>query len=70
MGNAYKSITAVCPYYKNERPDEITCDGLCGALYIKQRFSNKIEARKHKARYCRLDWKNCPIAAMLERYNA
>ena len=63
MSHNYVSSMALCPFYCEEQPRVIFCEGPFPGSTI--RLSYRADADRHKANYCRAHWESCPIARML-----
>lgn len=64
----YESTKSVCPNYKHENRFVVFCKGICeGSETTHIAFSKPSECYKHKEKYCRKDYQNCPLTKTLER---
>ncbi len=63
MPHNYVSPNALCPFYCEEQPRVIFCEGPFPGSNL--RLSYRGSASAHKASYCRARWEDCPIARML-----
>ena len=66
MPNDYGSQDVICPYYKRHGTMNIDCEGYDEGSLNRQIFRNKECLKKHFD-HCKSDWKNCPIADMLNK---
>lgn len=57
---------AVCPFYLHEGRQIICCEGLYDGCVIHVAFANATNAKSHKRRLCRHDYRRCPVYKMLE----
>lgn len=56
-----------CPYYREEAPQTLHCEGVTEGSCLQLGFSSRPRMHAYKARYCRACWKTCPVAGMLNR---
>lgn len=56
-----------CPYYKNDEPQIIRCEGVEDGTALHLAFSTRTQLKAYKREYCRCDWGKCMIAKMLNR---
>lgn len=58
-----------CPYYIREdrKRMQIKCEGLIDETNMYVRFGNLSCLCRHKDRFCKRDYRECPIAAALDR---
>ena len=63
MPHNYVSSMAVCPFYCEEQPRVIFCEGPFPGSSL--RLGYRGSAAVHKENYCRGRWEDCPIAKML-----
>lgn len=63
MARNYVSSMAVCPFYREEQPRVIFCEGPFPGTNL--RLGYRGSAAAHKESYCRGRWEDCPIAKML-----
>lgn len=67
MAHNYTSPHALCPFYREETPREIFCEGPFPRSGL--RISFRGSARKVREAHCCKDWHSCPIAKMLWETN-
>ena len=63
MPHNYVSPHALCPFYCEEQPRVIFCEGPFPESSL--RLSYRGNASAHKKAYCCARWESCPIARML-----
>ena len=63
MAHNYVSPHALCPFYSQEQPRALFCEGPFPGSSLRLGFRGS--ARNHKQRYCCADWEDCPLARML-----
>ncbi len=71
MPNKPGAAQTICPYYLNETPCSVTCEGLSPCSSIVLRFRAVKDKQLHKARLCDTFFyaQRCPMARALdERY--
>lgn len=56
-----------CPFYKNDEPQIIRCEGVEDGTALHLAFANRTQHKEYKKLYCRRDWCSCKIATMLNR---
>ena len=59
----YVAKEVVCPFYKQETPTKIRCEGFSKACSLQTSFSCNEKLVMHKARYCNSirDYHRCPL---------
>lgn len=62
----YTSTKSKCPYYKHESRGQVVCEGICEDSVTHVAFSTSSGCYHFKNKYCRNDYKECPVAQMLE----
>ena len=63
----------VCPYYREETPQVIFCEGVEDDSTIHVAFATPDKRKKHEDQYCKQCWCKCMIAEAHNRkwgYNA
>ena len=63
MPHNYVSPHALCPFYCEEQPRVIFCEGPFPGSSL--RLSYRGDASAHKRNYCCSRWQSCPLARML-----
>ncbi len=63
MPHNYVSPHALCPFYCEEQPRVIFCEGPLPRSSLRLAFRGS--AGPHKEAFCRGKWQSCPIARML-----
>lgn len=63
MPHNYVSSMALCPFYCEEQPRVIFCEGPFPGSSL--RLGYRGSAAAHKEQYCRGRWEDCPLAKML-----
>lgn len=68
MSRGKESIYVRCPYFRREdRPRiQIKCEALVEDTDLYQRFPSLEALCCHKDRYCKADYRSCPLAAALD----
>ena len=56
-----------CPYYKNDEPQIIRCEGVEDGTALHLAFSTKTQLKAYKKDFCRSCWCRCMIARMLNQ---
>ena len=67
---ANPDLIAICPYYRRESKNSITCEGICqcDTVYSSVKFDFETDKRCWVERYCAtFKYKNCPYARMIEQ---
>lgn len=65
MPESYISKNVRCPFYRKEKQNKISCEGVTKESSLNLIFPS-IEKRKHyEERFCCADYKRCYIAHML-----
>lgn len=54
-----------CPYYRDEVPQTLRCEGVEDSCGLHLGFSGRNQKRDYKDRFCRGGWKKCLVARML-----
>lgn len=54
-----------CPYYKNDEPQIIRCEGVENGTALHLAFSTRTQHKEYKKQFCRSCWGKCMIARML-----
>ncbi len=69
MANGKICIYVRCPYYRREdrKLVQLKCEGIVEGTDLYQRFENGDALLKHKDRFCKADYRRCPLAAALDR---
>lgn len=63
MAHYYVSPHALCPFYSQEQPRALFCEGPFPGSVLRLGFRGS--AKRHKQLYCCADWEQCPLARML-----
>lgn len=58
----YVSKEVVCPFYHYEQSNGIVCEGFAADTTIKTIFADEKARKIFRARHCKGDYKQCPIA--------
>lgn len=70
MAKCREDPLAACPFYKEEEPQLVHCEGILDGCTLHLGFSNRGKLRNYKNSYCQNRWEHCRIARMLnEKYN-
>lgn len=73
MAKSMVSVYVRCPYYRREerkRQKKIVCEGVVEGTSLHQTFSSVAALKKHRDQFCKGNYRECPIAAALNRkYN-
>lgn len=69
MSKHYESVLAVCPYYRYDSPQVITCEGAAEGSCLHLAFRNKAECFAYKKKHCKDDFKSCIVAKLLSEEN-
>lgn len=56
-----------CPYYREEAPLNLHCEGVVDSSYLQMGFSSRKLMHAYKEQFCRGCWKKCLVAGMLNR---
>lgn len=65
MGD-YGAEDVICPFYKEETKNTITCEGVIGEN-CRQAFSDSMQKKAHKKEYCNaFNYSNCLHCKQLE----
>lgn len=67
MAKRTVSVNAVCPFYRSEDVQKVYCEGVQRGSSIHLAFGDAKDCKGYMDIYCRDDFKDCPIAAMLWR---
>ena len=67
QGTRYESPYVECPFYKYERYFMIVCEGVAKGSTLQLSFSGKGKKSDYRMRVCERNYKDCPIACMLEK---
>ncbi len=68
MSRYFVSYLVQCPFYKDEEPTVIHCEGVEAGSSLHNVFTpNTVKAKGYKERYCQSGWEQCLIAKMLNR---
>jgi hypothetical protein len=54
-----------CPYYKNDEPQIIRCEGVENGTALHLAFSTRTQHKEYKKQFCRSCWGKCMIARIL-----
>lgn len=65
MPRHYESSAALCPFYRGEATTLQFCEGFEAVSSVRLSFRNEKSAKKHKSKFCRDEWKDCPLAMSL-----
>ena len=63
MPHNYVSPHALCPFYCEEQPRTLFCEGPFPGSSLRLGFRGSAAA--HKQRFCCAGWEDCPLAKML-----
>lgn len=67
MASSSSVINTICPYYVNDSGLILSCEGIVG-MVTSTRFATSKQRLMQQWKYCFThDYKNCPIAAILEK---
>lgn len=63
----YESKYVVCPFYHNEEPLTLYCEGVVPDSTVMNSFRKAFDKREYKLKHCcsMTDHKKCPIAEFL-----
>lgn len=65
----FRDKYAKCPFYKSAKETSLKCEGIFSKSYVND-FDDKEKTRAYFFKYCCSDYKNCPIAKIIEKkYN-
>ena len=67
MATKRAAVYVKCPFYHTEHGIKITCDGLVEGGYINLIYPTADSRVEYEAKYCKRNWKMCPLAKMLEK---
>lgn len=69
MSKGKECIYVRCPYYRREdrKTIQLKCEGIVEGTDLYQRFENVAGLLGHKERYCKTAYRECPLAAALDR---
>ena len=56
-----------CPYYKNDEPQIIRCEGVEDGTALHLAFSTSTQHKEYKKCFCRSGWGKCMVARMLNQ---
>lgn len=59
MPQSYGAADVKCPFYHEETRNAIKCEGVFSKTCTFN-FENAIKKKKHKEKYCNLNFKKCP----------
>ena len=62
----YVSSKALCPHYKSESRGQVVCEGVCEDSVTHIAFATSTGSYQFKRKYCRDNYRECPVARMLE----
>ena len=66
MSRYFVSYLVQCPFYKDEEPTVIHCEGVEAGSSLHNVFTpNTARTRAYKEQYCNSRWEQCLIAKML-----
>lgn len=69
MAKQREDALVVCPYYKEDGPQQVHCEGILEGGSLHLGFPDKGQLRTYKSAYCRDHWELCRIAGLLnEKY--
>ncbi len=57
----------ICPFYKDDTPVVIRCEGVTGCVSLHLIFANKAENEKYLRKCCCDKYKTCEVHEMLMR---
>ncbi len=69
MSKGKECIYVRCPYYRREdrKNLQMKCEGIVEGTDLYQRFGNLNGLLGHRERFCKADYRRCPVAAALDR---
>lgn len=69
MANGREAVYVKCPYYRREdrKGHQIRCEGILEGTEQYQRFNSLDAMLRHKNGYCKRAYRECPVAAALDR---
>ena len=56
-----------CPYYREDDPQAVYCEGVQDNTRLRLGFTGRKQKKTYCEHYCREHWKDCMIAKMLNR---
>ncbi len=63
----YNSVLFICPFYRSERGNCLTCEGMIKYSTNRTCFTKKAMLERHKQKYCyTYNYKGCHWARLLE----
>lgn len=67
MPTTYKDVEILCPFYKEQAKQSISCEGLVDDSTIKLWFNYPKAKCLHAQVFCQKKYKNCEIYSILEK---
>ena len=67
LGKHSYGTYVICPYYKDESQQVLYCESPVDDSKLHLAFATKSTMRTHRKNMCEGNYKNCPIAQMLNR---
>lgn len=66
----YVDNNTVCPFYCQQEPLRLHCDGFSEGNKIHLQFDCKVTLKAHKSRYCNniASYKNCPLYRLIDKH--
>ena len=63
----YVAKEVVCPFYKQETPTKIRCEGYCKTTSLQTSFEHRAHLVAHKQRHCNsfVGFPKCPLYALI-----
>ena len=66
----YKQVYVLCPFFKYDDTQRITCEGIIPHSSIRTIFHSPAAYNKHMAEFCCKNYQNCEIAKLVdEKYD-
>lgn len=67
MSTTYKDVEIKCPFFKEQNPKNISCEGLVDDSIIKLCFVSPKAKDTQTRIFCEKSYKNCEIYRILEK---
>lgn len=65
----YMDSGVVCPFYSQEEPLKLHCEGFSKCTRLQTFFENRVNKKAHKDKYCNnlRGYKQCPLYPVIEK---
>lgn len=67
MSTTYKDVDVLCPFFREQKVQGISCEGLTEDSILKLCFNSPNSKCLHMKVFCQRKYKNCEIYEMLEK---